>query len=276
MLRAFAATSCFLVAAASALALHWQAHAGEVPDRYPGVAAAYLVQLEGSDLWAGNADQRLPPASLTKIMTALVVLEDYRADAVVEVDAASARATGTRLKLQPGERFTVSSLMAAMLLASANDACAVLARHVAGSVPAFVERMNRRARQLQLRDTQFRNPCGFDAAGHHSSARDLARLATEAMANPVFAALVRQPGMEIRSVDGRRTYTFKNRNALIGTYPPAIGIKTGYTSKAGRCLIALAEKDGRRVLVVMLNAKSRWWDTIGLIERAFEAGPHAH
>jgi D-alanyl-D-alanine carboxypeptidase (penicillin-binding protein 5/6) len=245
--------------------------AGESEDRYPGLAAAYLVQVDGQDLWAGNADAQLPPASLTKLMTALVVLDDYRPDDVVAIDAIAARATGTRLRLKAGERFTAASLLTAMLMVSANDACAALANRVEGGVDAFVERMNRRAAVLGLNDTHFENPCGFDAPGHHSSAEDLARLAGEAMAHPEIAAIVRQAESSIASVDGKRTHALKNRNALIGTYAPAIGIKTGYTSKAGKCLIALAEKDGRRVLVVMLGAKSRWWDTIGLIEKAFDA-----
>jgi len=245
-------------------------HAAQVPDRYPDLAAAYLVQVDGNDLWAGNADARLPPASLTKMMTALVVLEDYRPEDVVTIGVDAARATGTRLKLKAGERFTVASLLQAMLMVSANDACAALAAHVAGSVEAFVARMNERAAVMGLANTHFENPCGFDAPGHYSSARDLARIAGAAMEHPQFAAIVRQAKSRIASVDGKQTHALKNRNALVGTYEPAIGVKTGYTGKAGRCLVALAEKGGRRVMVIMLNAKSRWWDTIGLIENAFD------
>jgi D-alanyl-D-alanine carboxypeptidase (penicillin-binding protein 5/6) len=247
------------------------AHSAQVEDKYPDLAAAYLVQVDGRDLWAGNADARLPPASLTKIMTALVVLEDYRPDDVVEIGADAARATGTRLNVRAGDRLTVSSLLTAMLMVSANDACAALAVHVGGSTEAFVGRMNERAAKLGLANTRFRNPCGFDAAGHYSSARDLATLANAAMARAEFAAIVAQATAKVASADGRRAWPLKNRNALVGTYAPAIGIKTGYTSKAGKCLVALAEKEGARVLVVMLGAKSRWWDTIGLIERAFDA-----
>lgn len=246
-------------------------YAAEPTNRYPGLAAAYLVQVDGEDLWAGNADARLPPASLTKIMTALVVLEDYRPQEVVEISIAASRATGTRLKLKAGERLTVASLLTAMLMVSANDACAALAEHAAGSARAFVGRMNQRAAAMRLSNTHFANPCGFDAAGHYSSARDLARLSAAAMAHPEFAAIVAQTEARVSGMDGMRPRTLKNRNALIGTYEPAIGIKTGYTGKAGKCLAALADKDGRRVLVVMLNARSRWWDTIGLIERAFDA-----
>jgi serine-type D-Ala-D-Ala carboxypeptidase (penicillin-binding protein 5/6) len=249
------------------------AHAQENPDRYPGLAAAYLVQVDDRDLWAGNADARLPPASLTKIMTALVVLADYRPNETVEASATAARATGTRMHLKAGDRLTTASLLTAMLMVSANDACAALAEHIGGSTPAFVARMNERAAQLGLANTRFENPCGFDAPGHYSSARDVAAMSRLAMQHPEFASIVARASDKVSSIDGRRSWPLKNRNALVGTYAPAIGIKTGYTGKAGKCLVAAAQKDGRRVLVVMLNAKSRWWDTIGLIERAFDATP---
>lgn len=269
--RVLAVRGALAVPAAIAAALAWPVHAEPVPDRYPGLAAAYLVQVDGKDLWAGNADARLPPASLTKIMTALVVLEDYRPDDVVQVGDSAARATGTRLKLKAGDRLTVSALMTGMLMVSANDACAALADHVAGSSALFVARMNERAAKLGLANTRFENPCGFDAKAHFSSARDLAALSQAAMRHPEFAAIVSRATDTVTSTDGRRSWQLKNRNALVGTYAPAVGIKTGYTGKAGKCLIAAAEKDGTRVLVVMLNATSRWWDTIGLIERAFDA-----
>jgi len=240
------------------------------------LARAVLVQIGDQDLWAASADIRLPPASLTKVMTALVVLERYRADEIVTVTAAAARQGGTRLKLKAGEKLSLGALLAATLMVSANDACAALAEHHAGSVQAFVVMMNERARTMGLVNTHFTDPCGFDAPDHYSSAHDLARMAHAAMAYPEFAAIVARQEARITSVDGNRTFELKNRNALLGHYAPAIGIKTGFTSRAGRCLIALAEKDGIRVLVVILNAKSRWWDTIGLIELTFdEAAVHA-
>lgn len=276
VLRAFVVRSRLTLAAIAAVFLCAAAHAEQVQDRYPDLAAAYLVQVGGIDLWAGNADVRLPPASLTKVMTALVVLEDYKPDEVAVVSAAAARQGGTRLRLKAGEKVSVADLLAATLLVSANDACAALAEHHAGSTAAFVGRMNDRAAALGLANTHFANPCGFDAPDHYSSVRDLARAAHAGMAHPEFAAIVAKQQARIATADGKRTFALKNRNALIGTYEPAIGIKTGFTNRAGKCLISLAEKNGVRVLVVMLNARSRWWDTIGLIERAFdESAKHA-
>lgn len=240
-------------------------------DRFPQAAAAYVVEIGQQELWAGNAAKRLPPASLTKIMTALLVLERYRPEDVVTVSRVAAQERGSRLRLRAGEKLTVQALLAATLLGSANDACTALAEFHAGSVAAFVAQMNARAAALGLRDTRFANPCGFDAPEHYSSARDLARLAHTALAHPAFADLVARPEVRIATIDGRRSFPVTNKNALIGNYPPAIGVKTGFTSRAGKCLIALAEKNGVRVMVVMLDAHSRWWDTIGIIEHAFDA-----
>ena len=247
-----------------------------VTDPFPDLADAYLVQVGERDLWAGRADKRLPPASLTKVMTALLVLEDYRPAQIVTVSKSAAQATGSRIRLKAGDKLSVEALLAATLIASANDACAALAEYNAGSVGAFVAKMNVRAQTLGLGNTHFSNPCGFDAPEHYSSANDLARIAHAALAYPEFAALVAKSEDEIATADGRRRFHLKNKNALIGSYPLAIGVKTGYTSRAGKCLIALARKDGAQVLLVLLNAKSRWWDAIGLMENAFdEAGVHA-
>jgi D-alanyl-D-alanine carboxypeptidase (penicillin-binding protein 5/6) len=262
----------FAIVTGIVAALISPAHADEVPDRYPQIASAYLVQIGERDLWAGHADERLRPASLTKIMTALLVLEDYRLEQVVTVSATAAKSTSS-VKLKAGDRLTVEALLTATLLASANNACAALAETMAGNVGAFVVKMNARAQALGLTHTHFANPCGFDAPGHYSSARDLARLAQAALAHPEFAALVAKAEATISTVDGGRSFHLRNRNALIGSYAPAIGVKTGYTNGAGTCLIALAQKGDIRVLLVMLNAKRRWWDAIGVIENAFDEAP---
>ena len=239
-------------------------------DSFPQLAEAYLVQIGERVLWASHADKRLPPASLTKVMTALLVLEDYKPAHIVTISKAAAQATGSRIRLKAGDKLPVEALLAATLIASANDACAALAEANAGSNEAFVAKMNERALALGLTNTHFSNPCGFDGPGHYSSANDLARIARAALAHPEFADLVARPEADISTTDGKRRFQFRNKNALIGTYAPAIGVKTGYTAKAGTCLIALAQKNDARVLLVMLNAKRRWWDAIGIIENAFD------
>lgn len=239
------------------------------PDPFPQVAASYLVQVNGSLLWEKKADRRLPSASLTKLMTALLVLDDYHPRAVVEVGKEAAQEGGARMGLRGGERFYAEDLLAAMLIGSANDACHALADHVAGGHERFVRRMNHRAQQLGLRDTRFANACGHDADNHFSTARDLALLANELVKNPLVMGFTAKNETRISTTDGVRRYRLTNKNALIGRYPGAVGLKSGYTPKAGKCLIAYAERAGVRTLLVMLNAPDRWWDASDMLDLAF-------
>jgi len=236
--------------------------------RHPA-AASYLLQVNGETYDARGADVKRAPASLTKIMTALVVLEHTSPDRVVTVSRTSARETGSRIGLRKGEKLTVRSLLAATLMASANDACRALAEHVAGSQEKFVALMNIRAKQLQMNNTKFTNVCGHDDAGHYSTARDLARLTTEALRHPLFADLVSRRAMRICTVNGRHHYAVKNLNRLIGRYPGARGVKTGTTPEAGQCLVALVERDDTTVLLVLMRARNRWSAAPVMLNAAF-------
>ncbi|HQU14264.1 MAG TPA: D-alanyl-D-alanine carboxypeptidase, partial [Thermodesulfobacteriota bacterium] len=169
----------------------------------------------------------------------------------------------------------VIDLLAATLLGSANDACHVLADHVAGSEKKFVDIMNARARELGLSGTRFANACGHDAPGMRSTARDLARLAETAMGNPVFAKMTGLEDGWISTADGGKKFSLKNKNLLIGRYRGAIGVKTGFTGSAGKCLVALAERGGKRVLLVLLNAPDRWWKAEEILDAAFAHGSGA-
>lgn len=244
-------------------------------DHFPQVAAAYLVKVGDKVLWQKAVHKRLPPASLTKIMTALLVLENTGLQTTVTVRADATAESGSRLGLKTGERLRVADLLAAMLIVSANDACHALADQIAGSETGFVELMNRRAREWGLSDTHFANACGHDHPGHYSSAHDLALLTERAVQNDVFAAIVAQRRLQIVLVDGARSFALENHNALIGRLHGAIGVKSGYTQKAGKCLIALVERRGVRVLLVMLNAPNRWWDADAMLNRAFGHAPRA-
>ncbi len=237
-------------------------------DAFAGAAAAYLVELDGAPLWAGAPERRLPPASLTKLMTALVVDASARPDAIVTVSTRAAGAGGARMGLKAGMRIAVAELTAGLLLRSANDACLALAEHVAGTETRFAERMNAQAAAWQLRDTHFVNACGFDAPGQYSSARDIAALARRVVATPRLASLVALPRYTARTADGR-TFALRSTNALLGYVPGLLGVKTGYTDRAGRCLAGYAERDGHTVLVVLLGANDRWWDAVAMFEQAF-------
>jgi serine-type D-Ala-D-Ala carboxypeptidase (penicillin-binding protein 5/6) len=249
-----------------------QARAGAppAPDAFPGAGASYLVEVDGAAIWARAPDEPRPPASLTKLMTALLALEAPRDPAEwVRVSARAARETGSRIGLRAGEELGLGDALAAVLVGSANDACLAVAEHLGGSEQAFVARMNARAAELGLAHTRFRNPCGHDAAGHRSSARDLAALTRAALAVPELRRLV---ALERTTVTTRRGRALEVRthNELLGRVDGVRGVKSGYTTGAGRCLIALADRGGREVLLVLLDAHDRWWTAAALIEAAFD------
>lgn len=221
-------------------------------------SAVYLMDMKsGQVLLQKNATQRLPPASLTKIMTALVALEKASPQQIVSIDSRALVQRAPRLKLKAGEEFLLHDLLAAMLVTSANDACQAVALQIGGEMPSFVDMMNNRAKTLDLSGTHFANPCGFDAPEHYSTAVDLAKLTGEAMQTPTFAMMVRTLERDITSLNGQHQVHLSSTNQLL-LDPDVTGVKTGFTSKAGRCLIASMHKNGHHVLLVGLNVKNRW------------------
>jgi D-alanyl-D-alanine carboxypeptidase (penicillin-binding protein 5/6) len=260
-------------AARAAAVLLWACSAFAAAERTaPDFAKAFVLEIDGIRRAARAAETPLPPASLTKMMTGLLVAESRRPlDTVVTVSRPAAAATGSRLGLRAGERLAVADLLTATLVASANDACRALAEWHSGSEAAFVEAMNTRARQLGLARTYFVNACGHDAPGHLSTASELAKLARAAMAEPEFA---RRAGFATATVYiGRRHVTLRNRNALIGRSAGAYGVKSGFTARAGKCIVALSRRGEHEVLLVMLNAKNRWWDAHVALDYAFRRAP---
>ncbi|HSR11964.1 MAG TPA: serine hydrolase, partial [Thermodesulfobacteriota bacterium] len=212
-----------------------------------------------------------PMASLTKLMTALVFLERGHLDDTVTVSAAASRETGARLGLKRGERMRADFLLTAALVGSANDACRALAEHSGKDEPGFIELMNRRAAELGMKGTHFTNASGHDHERHYSTARDLATLAEAAMRNTAIREKVKLVDAAVFTDQGR-SFAVSNKNELIGRYPGAIGVKSGFTSKAGKCLIAAAERDGFRALLVFLNAPNRWWEAEAMLDEAFRRG----
>lgn len=244
--------------------------AEQAADPFSGlVASSYLLKVDGKTVWARQPDRTLAPASLTKIMTALLAIRQNRLETVAVVGKAAARETGTRLGLKQGERMYMGFLLAATLLGSANDACHALADQVSGSESMFTELMNREAAALGMTHTHFTNACGHDSPGHYSTARDLALLTETALRDRVFSGLVSLPTLDITTQGGGRVFHLENKNELVGRYTGAIGVKTGFTPNAGKCLIALAERDGVQVLFVVLNAPDRWWGAVDMLDAAF-------
>lgn len=239
------------------------------PDRFPRAARAYVVAIDGKVRWAREPDAPLPPASLTKILTAIELLDGrWDPGAVVTVSARAAAQEGTRLRLRAGEQLRAGDLLTGLVVASANDACIALAEHAAGSVEAFMDRIAARARDLGLAGTRYANPCGLPAEEHATTARDLLRMGDIAMAQPEYARRAVLESAAVSTLAGRRI-TLRTTNMLIGRVPGVTGVKTGYTRQAGKCLVASAERDGHRVTVVLLGAPDRWWTASALIEEAF-------
>jgi serine-type D-Ala-D-Ala carboxypeptidase (penicillin-binding protein 5/6) len=218
-------------------------------------ARAYLVQnaQTGEVLLARRAKDRLPVASITKLMTVLVALDRTSPAEIVSVDPDAAGVTGSTIRLRAGEQIAVRDLLAAALIQSANDSAVALAEHVGGGDSApFVALMNRRAQALGLRDTQFARPDGLDTPGQYSSAWDVTRLGVEAMRKPVIRRLVRQESATIAG--GRSLHTW---NDLLGEFPGVLGVKTGHTSSAGWSQVAAARGNGVTIYATILGSPSR-------------------
>lgn len=226
--------------------------------------AAILVHADsGRVLYEKNADEHMLIASTTKIMTAIVVLENCELDDLVEVDSRSSGIEGSSMYLKAGESYTVEDLLYGLLLVSGNDAASALALHVADSMEEFAEMMNAKAEELGMTESSFKNAHGLDEDGHYSTARDMAKLAVYCMQNEDFARIA---GTVSHTVGEQ---TLVNHNRLLREYDGCLGLKTGYTMAAGRTLVTCAERDGARYVCVTLNDPDDWDDHKALYDWAF-------
>lgn len=252
------------------------------PHRFPPwrIAPAHGILLKelnsGRVLYEHDAGKRMSPASLTKIMSALVILEKGQLDDFVTISPNAARAHKTHLRVKAGQVFRLEDLLKAMLIVSANDACLAAIEHVGGDEAQFVALMNAKAAALGLADTHFSNGCGFDNPDHYSTAEDLAALSLIALDQPIFRQLVREERATITPVNGHRAYVLHTTNRLLGRIPGVEGIKTGFTSKAGRCLIAKVSQNGSDLLLVILNSKRRWNTATNLITYGLQVAESPH
>ena len=213
-----------------------------------GARAAILLEAEtGRVLFEKNADERLAIASTTKIMTALLAIESCAMDEIVTAGKNASGVPGTSIYLSEGEQLTMEEMLYGLMLRSGNDAAVAIAEHVAGSAEAFAERMNARAGSLGA-NAYFTTPNGLDSGGNGASARGIATIAREAMRHEAFVAIVSTKRRTIPWTDHEYMRVLTNKNKLLRTYDGALGIKTGFTKKAGRCLVFAAERDGMRVL----------------------------
>lgn len=244
------------------------------PEPSIGATSAIVMDAEtGKILFAKNSEEDLAMASITKIMTALVVLRfatDLNETFVVSENAV--QTNGSRMYLMVEEQMSVGNLLKGMLIGSANDAAIVLAEGMLGSEVKFVEEMNKYARELSLKDTHFTNVYGADDPKHYSNAEDLARLAGYALQNETFRAIVGTAQITVADVSGKFNHKLQNTNKLVGKYLNVIGVKTGTTAEAGASLVAAAVgESGQTVVTVLLNSPERFNEGKALLDWALKA-----
>lgn len=213
-------------------------------------------------LYEKSIHKPLRPASLTKIMTALLAIESGKMERVVTITYEMTLTSPTKLGFYVGDQFYLSDLVRSILIASANDSALAIAIFLGnGSEAKFVAQMNKKAKELGMQNTRFANATGFDAPSHTSTAHDLLLLAEYAIKSPLFNEIVRMNTYSFRPVnDSRRKYSPTNHNKLLDSRRYAVGIKTGYTSQAGPCLIARAREGEKDLLMVMLNSRKNRWE----------------
>ena len=232
-------------------------------------AAVLYEPVSGTVLFEKNSREVLPVASTTKIMTALLAFESERVDDPVTVTPEMVNVEGSSMGLRAGEVLTLGDIARGMMMASGNDGANAIALYLSGSAEVFSEKMNARAAELDMTQTYFVTPSGLDAEGHGSTAYDMTLLAAEAMQNEDFAETVGQTALSVPFISPEKTVRYENHNRLLKLYPDCTGIKTGFTKKAGRCLVSSAERDGARLICVTLNAPDDWTDHINLYDYGF-------
>ena len=234
---------------------------------FPQVSArgALAIDLDSmSPLFEKNPSLALLPASTTKIVTAMVAMDYYSDDTILTVDGV--RVPGQNMGLVTGERITFKNVLEGLLIYSGNDAAEVIAENYPGGRTAFIEAMNKKVKEYNLEDTHFENPTGFDSGAHYSTAKDLIRIAIEAMKNPKFSAIVGQKVKYVASADGNIIHKLVNTNELLGDVPGVLGVKTGYTENAMENLVTYLERDGHRMMITILGSNDRFGETKEIID----------
>ncbi|WP_318361888.1 D-alanyl-D-alanine carboxypeptidase family protein [uncultured Agathobaculum sp.] len=216
----------------------------------------------GETLFEQNADARLPMASTTKIMTALVALGEGDLDRIYTVKPEYAAVEGSSMYLQAGERLSLRDTLYGLMLASGNDAAVAIAGEC-GGMSAFVGKMNAKAAELGLTDTHFDNPNGLPSDTHYTTAHELAKITAAALKDPVFRQIVSTKSCTVSG------HTLTNHNRLLSMYDGAVGVKTGFTRAAGRCLVSAAERNGRTLIAVTLNDPNDWNDHMEMLDAGF-------
>ncbi len=232
-------------------------------------SACVIEALTGDVVFEKNAYEKKPMASTTKIMTAVVALENSNMNEIVNISENAANQEGSSAYITAGESMYMQDLLYGLMLNSGNDAAVAIAEHIAGSSESFAEMMNKKAREIGAKDTSFENPSGLDSEAHYTTAYDLALITRYAMKNPDFAEIVSTEEILKNPIGSREELWYINHNKLLKTYDGCVGVKTGYTKTAGRCLVSAAERDGAMFIAVTLNDGSDWADHAQMLDEAF-------
>lgn len=244
----------------------------------PVLKAKYACVMDsgsGRILYGKECGQKAPMASTTKIMTAILVLESGRTGETVCASSYAASMPKVHLGMQKGYQYNMKDLLYSLMLESHNDSAVAIAEHMAGSVPAFAGLMNQKAAELGMSDTHFVTPNGLDAEDHYSTAADMCRLASYAIQNKEFCALIQTKSHRFTTIDGKHSYAITNKDAFLSYYDGALGIKTGFTSKAGYCFVGAARRDNTTLTSCVLacgwppNKSFKWTDTKNLMDYGF-------
>lgn len=239
-------------------------------------SAKAMVTIEANTkrvLYEKNKDERLPMASTTKIMTALCALESgSNLDEEFEIDPRAVGIEGTSMYLRKGEKLCLRDLLYGLILPSGNDASCTIAYRISGSIEDFVALMNKKAKELNLVNTNFVNPHGLDAKDHYTSAYDLAIITAEALKNPEFVEIIGTKSKSVKGAGGEQGELrfLKNKNKLLTSFEGCTGVKTGFTDMAGRCFVASSKRGDLSVISVVLNCGHMFEECAMLMEKAFE------
>ncbi|MDF2569590.1 MAG: dacB 3 [Sporomusa sp.] len=242
----------------------------------PAMSAQGAILMDaktGQVLYDRNMNKKLAPASTTKILTAIIAIESGRLDEIVHVSAHAAATGGSSLNLYPGQSILLRELVTGLLIRSGNDAAVAIAEYLAGSVDAFVEIMNRKAASVGAIHTHFNNPHGLSSPSHLSTAYDLATITRYALSNPIFAEIVSTKETNIEWLDRKgnsHERNLRNTNKLLWMLEDADGVKTGTTNRAGPCLVSSATRSNQKLIAVVLNDHSRWYDSMQLLKYGFD------
>lgn len=255
----------------------WQVNKSEIlPVNKTGIAAPWvsaqaviIIDLPGKNiLYAKNPDQKLLPASTTKIMTALVAMDFFRDDDVLTVD--KKYNTGQVIGLEVGEKISFQNLLYALLVGSGNDAAQILAYNYPGGERAFLEKMNQKAQEWHLVNTHFINVSGIDAYNHRTSARDLVFLSAIALQIPEFEEIVSTEKITVADISGEQKHILENTNKLLGQVTGVKGVKTGWTENAGECLVTYTDRQSGKILTVVLGSGDRFGESTKLINWVYD------